>query len=275
MTGLLAGGAHSPIEDYLDEIVRGMQGAPARQLRHLLAEVECHLRDQAAVAVDRGLSEVEAEESAVQAMGPASDLVRSEVQVAQEPVPALIRRAVASGLWLASVGALVVGVSGVTAALVRVLWGASALVDVPPGQVLSAADCSRWLLGASTAGSCRAAAISDWVGEVIGLRLFAGVVGIAGLLAYRTLKRNWTRRGVWAVLPTQVTATIGLVAFGAAAALTLGNGVDLLVIAGGRGSGQWLSAAPVAAVAGLWFALVLARSLRQSHALRSVPDSGQ
>jgi hypothetical protein len=68
-----------------------------------------------------------------------------------------------------------VGVSGVIAAVIGRIAGAAKVVDERPGQVLSAADCARWLAGDPGALSCHDAAVADWVDEVVGYRLVLGM----------------------------------------------------------------------------------------------------
>jgi hypothetical protein len=53
-----------------------------------------------------------------------------------------------------------------------------------------------------------------------------------------------------------------LTAFGAAGVWTLGLGVDAIAVSSGHGSGQWLSAAPVALLAAAVFGLRLLGNLR-------------
>jgi hypothetical protein len=65
-----------------------------------------------------------------------------------------------------------------------------------------------------------------------------------------------------ALLDPRVVDTIGAGAFGAAAAWTLGMGLDSVAVEAGRGSGQWFSAAPVALAAAAYFAIRLVRELR-------------
>ena len=56
-----------------------------------------------------------------------------------------------------------------------------------------------------------------------------------------------------------VSDTIAVTAFGAAGVWTLGMGIDAIVQSSAGGSGQWLSAAPIALVAATVYAVRLVR----------------
>ena len=256
----------SPVEAYLDQLVAGLSGRRPRDLRYLLAETEAHLRDEAEQGVAAGLSPLQAEAEAVRRMGPVADLVTAEKQRQATPEAVVAREFLTTGLLLGGTGAVAVGISGVIAAVVRLVWGGRALVDVVPGQTLAAADCVRWLAADPAAPTCRDAAVADWVWEVIGYRIVLGVLGAVALAGYVLLRRRWTRRNEWAVLPASVSDTIAVVLFGIATAWTLALGVDVIVVNAGNGAGQWLSATPVALAAAAVFAVRLIRDLREHPA---------
>lgn len=252
----------SPIEAYLDHLVAGLSGRRPRDLRYLLAETEAHLRDETERGVAAGLSPVQAEAEAVRRMGPVADLVTEERQRQATSGVVVVKEFLTAGLLLGGIGAVAVGISGVIAAAVRLVWGGPVLVDVGPGQTLAAADCARWLAADSTAATCRDAAVADWVGEVVGYRIALGILGAVALAGYVLLRRHWTRRHAWASLPASVSDTIAVVLFGIAAAWTFALGLDAIVVNAGNGSGQWLSATPVALAAASVFAVRLIRDLR-------------
>ncbi len=169
----------SPIEAYLDELVATMPTRQPRALRQLLAETEAHLRDDAAhrVATD-GLSPFDAELAAVQRFGPVAPMVNAERRRIELPLVTVARQVTATALLLGAIGAIAVGVSGVVAGIFKLVAGSRALIDVQPGQVLSASDCARWMAADPHAPTCRDAAISDWVGEVVGYRIAFGLLGV-------------------------------------------------------------------------------------------------
>jgi len=260
----------SPIEAYLDELVLGTSTRRPRHLRHLIAEAEAHLRDDAARGVAAGRSHQEAEADAVTRFGPARDLLAAEQRQLATPLAMVARQFVSTALILGAVGALAVGLSGFLAEVVRLVGGSRFLVDVAPGRVLSASDCARWLAADPGARSCHDAAIADWVDEVVGYRLIVGLLGAAALAVFILLRKRWLRQRRWATLPGEVTNTIAVTLFGVAGLWTLGMGIDAMLVSAGNGSGQWLSAAPVALAAAVLFGIRLVRDIRNPSNTESV-----
>jgi hypothetical protein len=137
------------------------------------------------------------------------------------------------------------------------------VVDVAPGQALAAADCSRWLALDPSAGSCQDAAVSDWIGEVIGSRLAVGLLGVLALALFALFRRARGDRPGGILLPTVVNHTIAVAAFGAAGVVTLVLSASWAVQAQGHGWGQWASAAPLALAAAAFFGVRLVGDLRR------------
>jgi hypothetical protein len=135
------------------------------------------------------------------------------------------------------------------------------VVDVAPGRTLSAADCARWLRLDSGAASCRDAAVADWTNEVVWYRIVVGLLGAVALAGYFVIRRRWQHRQQWITLPSAISNTIAVTLFGAAGIWTLAMGIDAVATASGHGSGQWLSAAPVALAAAAVFAIRLLRDV--------------
>jgi hypothetical protein len=256
----------SPIEQYLDELVSALSTRRPRQLRQLLAETEAHLRDDAHAAMAGGVPAQDAEALAVSRFGPARDIAAADDARLATPLPVVARHVATSALGLGGLAGLAVGVSGVLAALIRAVAGTRALVDVAPSRVLSASDCARWLAAYPGAGSCRNAAVSDWAAETVAYRLAAGLLGVLCLLVYLGLRRRAFGAGQWTGLPVAVTNAIAVTAFGAAGVWTLCLGVDAIARSAGHGSGQWLSASPVALAAAVVFGLRLLGNLRSGAA---------
>ncbi len=263
--------SESPIELYLDELVVALTPHRPRALRHLLAEAEAHLRDDAAHAVAAGLSPREAETQAVERFGPAADVAAAERSRLVTPLPVVARQLLMTALLLGGIGAVAVGVSGLVAELVRLLAGAQVLVAPRPGTALAAADCARWLAADPGAHTCRDAAVADWVDEVVGYRIAMGALGLVALGAFAWLRRRSPGSSGWTTLPSTVGNTLALTGFAVAGLWTLGLGIDLVVVDSGNGSGQWLSAAPVALVAAAVFGVRLVRDLRSDVVLTPAP----
>lgn len=239
-------GGPEPIEEYLDELVVALVPLGPRRLRHVLAETEAHLRDAASEGVRQRLSEREAQEQAVARFGPAAALAEDERRATAPGLREMLGHVISSGWRLGALAGIAVGVSGLLAAVVRVVLGAPFLVDVDPGVVLAPADCARWLAGEPAATSCRDAVLGDWTAEIIGSRLLVGILGLLALLAHRALRRRgWLPAG----LPGAVDDGVAVTGFAVGALLTLALGGDALVRAAGHGSGQWFSAAAVSLAA--------------------------
>ena len=203
--------------------------------------------------------------------GSAADLVQLEDRLHLTPTAVLDRQFVSTGLLPGGIGAVAVGVSGVIAAVIGRIAGAAKVVDERPGQVLSAADCARWLAGDPGAVSCHDAAVADWVDEVVGYRLVLRMFGVAALVALLLLRRRWLPRGRWVMLPALVDDTIAVTFFAIGGLWALLLGVDAVVVNSGNGSGQWFSAAPVALAALAVFSVRLIRDLRASGAAPTRP----
>jgi len=253
----------SPLESYLDELFVQVSTLHPRQARELMAEAEAHLRDDVEQGVASGLSEVEAEQVAISRFGSTSALASAEARRQPVPLTSVVRQVFSSALLLGAIGALAIGASGVIALAIRAFGGNTALATVPPGRILSSADCARWLAANPTAPNCRSAAISDWAAEIVYYRLAVGLLGVVALLLFLGLRRVSTVRR-WATLPSSVMDTVALCLFAVAGLWTLGLGLNALATSDGDGSGQWLSAAPVALAAAVAYGLRLLADVRRS-----------
>jgi hypothetical protein len=261
---MIAGGSapdhDSPIETYLDQLVRELSMRRPRDFREMLSEAEAHLRDDAALGVAQGLPERESERQAVARFGPASVVATAEQQRTRLPYRVLAGQVLLSVLWLGGVGALSVGLSGLVAEVFRLVGGARFVVDSTPGQVLAPADCTRWLSLDPAARSCPNAAVADWINEVVWYRVAIGLLGLVAIVVFLALRRRTLRQV--GLLPRAIVDTVAVTAFSGAALLTAAVGLDLVVTESGHGSGQWFSAALVAVPAAAGFGIRLARTLR-------------
>jgi uncharacterized membrane protein SirB2 len=236
-----------------------------RELRHLVAEAEAHLRDEAAAGMAAGRSEYEAELAAVERFGAASELALAERRRLVPPLWTLVRQFALTAVLLGGVGAIAVGVSGALSAVIKGIAGSRVVAAPGSGRLLSAGDCARWLGLDPSAHTCRAAATADWVNEVIWYRLALGLLGVVALAVFVMARRRSRRVRGWSLLPPAVSDTIAATAFCIAGVWTLGLGVDAIAVSSGDGSGQWLSAAVVALVAAVVFGVRLIRDLRPAH----------
>lgn len=255
--------ADSPIETYLDQLFRELNHESPRALRDLLRETEAHLRDAAEAAMAHGLDARAAEELAVRRFGPAGSLAAAERARLRTPLRRLAEQTLASAVLLGGIAALVIGVSGAVAALIRAVGGERILVH-DPSSALTPTRCASWLRAIPGAGSCRSAALADWADEVVYYRLAAGLLGVVALAAYALWRRRGGGRGRGELLlPTAIRDTIAVTLFTAAGLWTTGLGIDAVVASNGTGSGQWLSAAPLCLAAAAIFGYRLVRGLRE------------
>lgn len=259
MTRNEGSGGESPVEQYLDELTRLLAAGHPRHLRYLLSETEAHLHDDVDAAIAAGAGRADAEAQAVARIGAPEALAHAELDRQRPPLREIVRRAVASGVLLAAIGAVAIGISGVIAGVIRAIGGAGAVADAGRSP-LSATDCARWLAIYPGAGSCRAAATADWAAEATYYRIAVGVLGVLAVAVIAGLRRRG--RLSIGLLPRIVVDSIAAAAFTGAAAWTLVLGIDALAVSSGRGWGQWLSATPVALAGAVVFAMRAVQDLR-------------
>jgi hypothetical protein len=253
----------TPIEDYLDQLLTTSAGMTARQRRHLLSEVEDHLRATAEHSIAAGDEPDDAEREAVARFGPALDVIRADRVSHGSATGAFLRRLVNTGALLAGIGAVAIGVSGAIAAVIRLIGGNSALVAAPNSGSLAPSDCARWLQLDPHAASCSAAAVANWADETVFYRLALGLFGVLLLAVRLAVLRRRPDAGA-RTLPALATYTIAALLFGGASLWILGAGVDTLATSPNAGAGQWFSAAPVALVATIYFAIRVHREVNRS-----------
>ena len=100
--------SQTPIEDYLDELLRRTR-ADARTMRRLLEEASDHLPATASELAAGGMPRREAETEAVRRFGPITPIARA---TARRSFAALAFDTVRAALFLAGCGLLAVGISG-------------------------------------------------------------------------------------------------------------------------------------------------------------------
>ncbi len=249
-----------PIEGYLDNLFAQLRRSAPRDARSMLNEAEAHLRDAAEEGVRAGKSPEDAEAEAVRRFGEArlvaaADRARGRLWVA--------RGTSMSAWWLGAWGAVAVGASGVLAGALRLAGATNQSLAGPwPRSGTTASDCARWVGMYPHAGSCARAALADWANEIVAYRLALGIIGLAALACLWLARRHWLPAHRWAPLPPTVVDTIATTVFGMSGVWLAGLGVDAWAVSAGDGSGQWLSAAPVALVAAAVFGARLLRDLR-------------
>ena len=242
-----------PIEAYLDELLTHLRGSP-RQVRRTLTEAEAHLRD----AVDAGATP----EDAVARFGAASVIAVAANRQARVPMPVVVREVIVAGSLLVAIGLCAIGASGLISAGMDAAFGPRFVAGDLPTIRYNATRCAEYESLAPGATNCSAAAARHHADEVEMYRIGAGVLGLGMLAASAGLRRRW--RTARRALPTSLPPAVGAAVFGVAA-ITLAS--QAMQSIGGRsvaGLGQWLSAAVVAAIVALGFAVVAVRALRSA-----------
>ena len=244
-----------PIELYLDELLGALRGT-RRDVRHMLAECEAHLRDNAQRAVAAGSSPHEAARGAVERFGDVSTVAAAFNPVHQ---PAALRAAVPGALFtcwrVIGVGFTAIGGSGVLAWILMHLTSTAAVFADPPGTTYGRAACAYWQQIHPTAKSCAQAALLEGRDDALVQRFALGALGLFMLAAASGWQR---RRGVRC--PRELRFAVVLVAatvFGIAGITLTGYGIDRAVQ--NTGAGQWLSAGAVALTVATAYLIALSR----------------
>ena len=132
-----------------------------------------------------------------------------------------------------------------------------------PGVTYTAQRCAEYLEYFPDAGGCaQAAALHHW-GEVVEYRVAVGVLGLlvlGGFLVWRRRPEGRQHRYL-GVLPDGFSATVATSLYGVAAAALAVLSLDAFLVAGGDGTGQWLSAAIVASAMAAAYGVSLYRTV--------------
>lgn len=244
------------IAGYLAELGAALR-TPPDQTAEILAEAEDHLRESAAAGVALGMSEQEAQQAAITAFGPVRAVVRAHLRPGQ-----VVADLVLTGLRLGWTGMFAIAASGFVALAMNHLFGRSFVGgSTATSAAYTRAQCAHWLSVWPAARTCGQAAMLEASSDAVSLRVIAGGLGGAVLLAGYLLALLYWRRRV-PVLPG------GFFPLAAAAAFTVGAlALVVCTFTGGPfgapgGPGVFLSGALVAATAAVAFAA------RARHLLR-------
>ena len=252
-----------PIGRYLDRLLAHLRGS-ASDVRRILAEAEEHLRDATAERVAAGAGEQEAQRQAIEAFGdPRTVARRFAPRLAPVPVGAVLAELVRTGTLLGAVALVAIGVSGALAELFGRAFGAAFVAGDVPGSTYTAERCADFMEYFPHARSClEAAALHHW-GEVVEYRVAVGVLGLAVLGGFLLWRRHPDGRQerYLGVLPDGFSATVATSLYGVAAAALALLSLDSFLVAGGDGTGQWLSAAVVASAMAVAYGVSLYRTV--------------
>jgi hypothetical protein len=244
------------IEVYLTELRAGLQVA-AEQAGLIVAEAEDHLREHAACGLAAGMTERAAQEAAISAFGPIGAVVRAHATRAADFIRGRTPAAVLGDLILASwklagTGLAAVGVSGLVVLLMNTVLGRAFTGRAPSGTSFHQADCAHWMTLWPGAQTCAGARMLETSSDAVVLRVGAGIIGGALLVAYGAVRyvQRRQQRGPAVVLaghfPLLAACVFGTGALGLALA-------PLTSFTAVQGPGIYLSGAIVAAAGAGWY----------------------
>ena len=186
------------------------------------------------------------------------DIARPAVGSAVPP-RTLLRELAIAVTWLAAVGLIAVGVSGLLAAMFGAALGRDFVAGDRPGVTSTSARCADLREYAPGANTCRDAATIHHYGEIVDYRIAAGLLGLGLLCAYLfARRRRWTETSH---LPAAFTSTVGVSVFGLAGVALLAFSANLAVLGDLSSVGQYLSGGIVSAVVAAAFAWSLLSAL--------------
>jgi hypothetical protein len=184
----------------------------------------------------------------------------------------LVVQLASAAALLVGVGLVAVGVSGAASAAMGATAGTSFVSGDAPDVHYSAARCADLREYAPSARTCADAAADHHFDEVVLYRATAGVLGAGWLCGLALVRRR--RRGRPSgpsVLPDAFVPTVATTVFGGAAVFLFGQSADLVAINSGRGAGQFLSGAIVAAAVAAWFGVrLLGDLIRRARSVAEV-----
>ncbi len=230
----------TPIEDYLDELLRRTHADP-RTTRRLLDEANDHLRTAAAELEATGMPRVDAEREVLRRFGPPAELVRGSWR---RSFRALVLETLRAAILLGGCGLVAVGLSGGVVAMMNAVFG-------------------RSFVGGATVLGTGGSTVAETAQDAVVLRALAGVVGLLVLAGYAALRR-WTKPAV--VLPRGLVDALGAAGFAAAAVVLTSASADQAVTGvDGHGVGFFLSGALVSLAGVVLFCTRAARALLPSR----------
>ena len=257
-----------PIDEYLGKLRASLQAA-AEQVAFIVAEAEDHLREGTACGRAAGMTEREAQEAAISAFGSISAVVahmRPGPPISSGAAPAVILGDLILAGWkLAGTGLAAVGLSGLIVSLMNIVLGRAFTGQAQPGVSFRQADCAHWLALWPGARTCAGAQLLEASSDAVVLRVGAGLIGAALLVAYGAVRyvQRRRRRGPVVVLagyfPLLAACVFGAGALGLALA-------QLTSFAVTQGPGNYLSGAIVAAAGAVWYGLKARPTVR--HLMR-------
>ena len=257
------------IEEYLSELRASLELAP-EDAELVVAEAEDHLRETVACGLATGMTEQEAQLAAISAFGSINAVVHAHAsrpaRFIKGRTPAAILGDLILAAWkLAGTGLIAVGVSGLVVLLTNVAFGRAFTGQAPASAAFQKADCAYWMRLWPGAHTCATAQMLEASSDAVVLRVGAGVLGAAALVAYGVVRYLQRRRGRGPVVvlagyfPLLAASVFGAGALGLALAQLTGFAIT-------QGPGTYLSGGFVAAIAAVWYGLKARPAIR--HLMR-------
>jgi hypothetical protein len=235
-----------------------------------VAEAEDHLREDAACGLAAGMTEREAQEAAISAFGSVGAVVRAHASraasfIGGRALAAVLGDLVLAGWRLAGTGLAAVGVSGLVVWLMNIVLGRAFTGQAPSGISFHKADCAHWLALWPSAHTCAGAQLLEASSDAVVLRAGAGLIGVALLVVYGTVRylQRRHRRGPVVVLAGHFPLLAACVFGAGALGLILAQLTSFAVT---QGPGIYLSGALVAAAGAVWYGLKARPAIR--HLMR-------
>lgn len=262
-------GQRDPIEEYLSDLRTRLE-LPAEEAELVVAEAEDHLRETVACGLETGMTEHEAQLAAISAFGSVTAVVRAHASrpagfIRGRTPTAVIGDLILAGWKLAGAGLVAVGISGLVVSLMNHAFGRAFTGQAPSGVSFQKADCAHWMSLWPAARTCATAHMLEASSDAVVLRVGAGVVGVALLVAFGVVRYGQRRRGKGPVVvlagyfPLLAAVVFGTGALGLALAQLTGFGVT-------QGPGTYLSGALVAAAVAAWYGRTARPAIR--HLMR-------
>lgn len=243
------------VEQYLRHLRASLELAP-EEAELVVAEAEDHLRETTMAGLATGMTEHEAQLAAISAFGSVSAVVRAHASRprgfirGRTPV-AIIGDWILAGWKLAGIGLIAVGFSGLVVLLMNLAFGRAFTGQAPAGVSFPKAHCAYWMSLWPSAHTCATAHMLEASTDAVVLRVAAGVIGAALLVAYGVVRYLHRRRGRGPAVV--LGGYFPLLAAGVFGVGALGLALAPLAVRLTQGPGTYISGAIVAAVAAAWY----------------------
>src|SRR5215469_7429891 len=180
------------VEAYLSDLRARLELDP-EEAELVVAEAEDHLRETAACGLATGMTEHEAQLAAISAFGSVAAVVRAHASrpagfIRGRTPAAILGDLILAGWKLAGAGLIAIGISGLVVALMNHAFGRAFTGQAPAGVSFQKADCAHWMSLWPAARTCAAAHMLEASSDAVVLRVGAGVVGVALLVAYGVVR---------------------------------------------------------------------------------------